>query len=1256
MKKTFSKKILSLFIAALMAVTSVPAFAVTVNADTVSDFPTNDLVFFDSGVYNQKNQKIGADYDGTATDSSKGYTLAFTFNGSTPNPILLGRDNTYYEGQPQTDENIIFPDRRYFEFFPDGTIHFTYGNSYVDFNNQFTSLTNSGNVNVVIQIIPSGDFDVVKMYRNGEYVYSYDMNTKNLGDTALAGQSISDYFATDGIGFYANSSCGYWDNVVNNNAANEYSDIAVFNNILTPNEVSKYFEVMDRDYSSLGSDIDSLKAAMTAYEEVMDVTADLKPQYLVSAYDAYITAAEICDATKYGGITIDAQTIHTAIYNLTVATDLMTEMPDAVATSMVAQDYWSDSNWSNDAEKLESVRGTMYNNVLYAPNMSGSNPIYFEDEAAVQRTLYFSDNPVILYDGINTPLLPVMAGGERSDSSRTRYYWFIAPVAGENNHNPDSNWSLVAPQWYGGIKEPDWVQLYTGQSRVEFAGVYNYNDTSRRSNTITSKYYWANVLRFNGTPTQVGTEYPVVWAFGAGGTAADDVTYKQTPVRVINYKALKDAVYNKLGLVNVRNYTSGALRPLLEVIEQAGNIDPQSYFDDGVDRYSQCVNDIQSVIDSINNYQLPDSDSDGYEAVRNILDTEINENNASVYTTYSYTKYREIIDICRAYMAAVYEGYSYNGTTLSSGYAYNSDMAKLADAASNVLNKTIDLTELRELYDTARQLDIFNEYGVQKKSLESWLKLQSDLDDIESKVSSFVNIQGENDVQENTLVELSTGINLTYDRILSDSVSSAKNYVYERTQYLRNPNNLLVDLPFDQLEVFDIAYEVGTTVPETVYEEDEREIQMAAMKEARSTVYLTVEEAKKQGYNIPHEGVEEIAYFSSGTNVDAETTDVLSAITTLDESMALFSVTVNGVTDSNTYKYGEIYQLEGQKTNGEWDIKYGENKTIKIRVNANTPVDFVVEDNIVAVFNPNVTGTETSSPVYIYDGYGKLVEIQYVDEEITEEYSKKLTYSAVPFYEFIGWRFETETVDGKTIYKFTPEYKVQENTDVTVKQEGELVKEATFDTAVTLVYNNENGVNVGWVNKTAAGKYQIVSYSQETFKFYAISEGNYYPFFEDTETGTYYVIENGVETTLDSTNVDGSILPEEQEVGVSADDHLNFKIKERYPFIYAETAVVLDEATDQTNGRYRVYARFTEGATKYQAYGARIIVGGLDGKFTANSKTDTNQFALTLKLTPDQVSGVEKITFKPYVNHYFMFNGQRVDAFYTSQIDLSITE
>lgn len=1246
-----SKKFLSLLLSALMVITSIPIFAITASADTVSDFPTEDLVFFDSGNYNQKNQKIGDNYDGTVTDKSKGYTLAFTFNGSTSNQLLFGRDNTY------DGENVITEECRYFELFPDGTIHFSYGSSYVDFNGVFSTLTDRGNVQVIIQIIPSGDFDIVKMYQNGTLAYTYDMNTKSLGDTALAGMSIRDYFATDNIGFYANSSCGYWEDSVNNNAPNEYSDVAVFNSILAPNEVSKYVEVMDRDYSSLGSDIDALKAAMADYEDVMDVTSDLKPQYLVSAYDAYVTAAEICDATKYGGLEIDAQTIHTAIYNLTVATELMTEMPDPTANAMVAQDYYSDSNWSNNTERLEAARGIMYNNVLYAPNISASNPIYFQDKAAVQRTLYFSNNPVILYDGVNTPLLPVMAGGERSDSSKTRYYWFIAPVAGENNTNVDSNWDLVAPQWYGGIKEPDWVQLYTGQSRVEFASTYNFNDTSRRSNIITSKYYWANVLRFNGTPTQVGTEYPVVWAFGAGGTAADDITYANTTVRVINYKALKDAVYNKLGLVNVRNYTSGALRPLLEVIEKAGEIDPQSYFDDGVDRYNDCVNDMQSAVDSINNYQLPDNDSDGYEAVRNVLDTEINENNASVYTTYSYTKYREIIEICRAYMAAVYEGYSYNGTTLSSGYAYNSDMAALADAASNVLNRTIDTTELRKLYDEARTLDIFNEYGVQTKSLESWLKLKSDLDEIESMVSSFINIQGENDVEKNTQANLSTGISLTYDKVIADSESSAKAYIYEKTQYLRNPNNLLVDLPSDALEVFDTAYEVGTTVPETVYETDVREQQMTAMNEARSTVYLTVEEAKAEGYNIEHTGVEEIAYFSSGEAVDAETTEILTAITTLDENKALFSVTVNGVTETETYEYGKKFTLPAQETNGEWNIQYGTNKTIKIRVDANTPAQLIVEDDIVAVFTSKAgTGSETSNPVYIYDCYGKLVEIKYVDEEVTSDYSENLTYASIPYYDFNGWRFETEIVDGKTIYKFTPKYKAQENTDVTVMQEGELVKEATFDTAVTLVYNNENGVNVGWVNKTAGGKYQIVSYSQETFKFYAISEGNYYPFFEDKETGTYYVIENGEKITLDSTNVDGSILPEEQEVGATADEHLNFKIKERYPFIYAETAVVIDEATADTDGRYRVYARFTEGATKYQAYGARIMVGELDGKFTANSKTDTNQFALTLRLTPEQVEGVDKITFKPYVNHYFTYNGERVDAFYTSQIELNITE
>lgn len=1269
----FSKRILSIILSVLMVVTSIPVFAVTVSADTVSVDKIGSLVYFNEGVSDKSSQPVYSKaYDGTQTDKNNGYTISAKFNvGNTIN----GNSIVFSIGNSSDGNNTS----HYLTFREDGSFHLNYDGHYYDSWNVDTfgfSLSANTDYQLTVSVAPYTDsatgntYEVLRFYLDGSLLNVYD--TKTTFTNYDKNYTTCEYLSKNWDVSYGKG-CNYW----NDSNDGSVADFAVFNDVLSPNEIYSYIDICKRDYTNLGSTLESLKSVMTEYEEVMRNSGVTKIN-LLDAYNAYTDASKIYDAVYYGKSSLDSTLIQNAVCNLAAAIDLMTEVPVSVKGTDVplATDVWFSS--SNNIKYLLSTNNRennkVFNNVLYAGDWN-KNGMSINSAGRVTQKLFAADNPVILYNGSDDkPVIPIMISSYNGATSwnQTRRFWYCAPVeiAGQHaNNNMSTEWSLIKSGWYGGSTNGDWAWMFdagwdgvgSDWSDIERFPAY-YNDDSNNAVVLTkgADNSFVNAVQFDGTPTQISTTYAINFALGCGGDNLADTTYPvYSNVRVINYKALTDAVSSKILSYDVSSYTYGGLTELFTAIDNAMSIDPQSYFLDGTDsRYDECVNAITSAINTINSIS-PTIDGTGYQEVRELLDAAIGVDEGIIYTTKSYDDYQKMIEVCRAYMAAVYSGNIYNGVSLNSGYSYNSDMVALADAASNVLNAKVDFTELKDLVEDAKKLDIFDENGVQTKTLESWVALQEKILETETEIAFLIDNVGQYGVDEDTVVEC-TAANITYDRINLDKASTAFAFNNENLTYYKNSNNLLEDVPKEQIEAFDAAYEVGSTVPVTVYEPQAREEQMQAMEDARAEIYMSAEEAASVGYTFP-EGVEkqELVYLSDAGSVDAQTTAVLTAISTLDGSKAEFTVSVNGVSDGKTYTYGDPYTLEGQPTNGEWKIKYGDNKTINIYAEANTPVELIIEDNVVATFDSKEIGDETQHTVYIYDGYGKLVEIRYENSAVTEDYgTKNLTAATVPFYDFTGWKFETETTeDSKTIYKFTPQYTAQDDGTVLIQQEGKDVKRASFDTAVTLT---SDGTNYGWVNKieteTGTVKYQIVSYSTDKFKSYAISPCNYYPFYKDVDNGTYYVMDGEIKVTLTDQNVDGDILPDGQNVGATANEHLNFKLDNKYPFAYTEKAVVVENATPDSKGRYRVYARFTDGADKYESFGVRVIVGDgkLDGKFTCNGKATSNQYAFTLNLTQNQVTGVDNITFKPYVNHYFEYSGKRVDAFYTSEIVLNI--
>ncbi len=392
------------------------------------------------------------------------------------------------------------------------------------------------------------------------------------------------------------------------------------------------------------------------------------------AYDAFVDCQKALDAYIYGG---EDDALNGKAEALTNA---MNNIQSFTGYTGTAVPTFNDSPASGDGS-MAPYAGIGYNNVLYAPLATQLTRSAAKGNA--YHSIHYGANSVLLYDGVNDTILPVMVSGLMEASangySKTRYIYSSYPS--DASGNDDANWSLVGA-WRsgnGGTADWDW-SWYTNSSSAGYnkaTGFLGNATTSVRSGRIpacnrwfdwgykyseSSPLYMANALRLNTEPSGVGQEYTLTWYTMTGDSpnSANDISTEtaSAPIRVINYKALTDAIVTngtKMKAVDLLQFSEGGLMEYIDAMDLATTLNPNDYFTSG-DGYTTCVNAITTAINTMNAAPTDKTDSTEYAQLRTAMEDQVRNTYAAGnlgYTADSWLNFTNAYENAMSVMAAV---------------------------------------------------------------------------------------------------------------------------------------------------------------------------------------------------------------------------------------------------------------------------------------------------------------------------------------------------------------------------------------------------------------------------------------------------------------------------------------------------------------------------------------------------------------------------------------------------------------------------
>lgn len=1176
-----------------MIVTSIPIVAVTTKAGEMTS--VSSPVYYDAGTNDKTNGvSAGTDtYKGGSTNPQYGYTISANFNLGNAvdgNSIVfsLGWDD---------DSNKSY----YFLLREDGSFHYNYLQTYFDCNqNAFGSKTLSANTDyqATIVVIPNGSFETVKFYLDGELVNT--INTENEENMVDKNKNVRSYFTRNLTPTYGRG-CGWWTS----KSDGSVSDLAVFNAALTPDQVNTQLGIYK---NTVSVDANMLLNKMTEFEtKISDSNVPLTNMKF--AYDAYVQASKAYDAYVYGA----NKDINLEEYYLNLDNAIGIMNP------------WSPFEGTASAKFYEDDNPLFYSNVLYsAPTFShqGNGSDDYVNLVKYNFKVAAANEVTLLATKDSEAGFPVTLEIQ-SDKSYPRQFEYVGSA---------TTGLKFVYYWYGYVAN-DWKVLAT--NTLFPIGYDADHKVTGRKDQFKAKWFWSNKLCADYDALKSNSMFnnyvATISGFQADAFIVDNVINGQIinngmKVNVIDYQALIDTVNTAVNSIqNVSDYKEGGLSDLLTAIDNAQNWNPNSYFTTGND-ITGCVAGMQNVMNQVTSAKVT-ADSEGYQAFRSLIDSNVTPD-AETNTAASITDYNNLVAAGRELMKnPVNNGYkSDESATLS----------QIVDATKNVLNPKVDTTALSAEIQNKKDLSIFSG-DVQEYTLQSWVNLNSEIEAAEKLITDY----SEFGKYASQKAEVS---GVTYQRIVDFMTLS------NEQQNIDNENDKLASMSLDEIkeeavESFDAAYKIATTIPVSSYDSKYREETVNDAKELYSQVYVTDEMASDLGYtNIPSGYTKDIVLDSE--NIDDKTTVILTDITNLEENPAVYAINVEGV--SVDYEYGTKVKLPPKDVPGVWTVQYGD-KTMTFPVPAGEEFILTVEDDATVTFKRNVDGalSEGFYTVNIFDKYGEKTNILYIEPNKTVEDVKSLLNEkgivpkTMPFYKTEGWTVVLDETS-KT-YTVKPKYTYEENVTFNVEINGE-PSIYRYNSLVTVSVANGQETPYAWVNKTPEGTYQIVSYSP-VYKFYACSDGDYYPVYEKVPGEEYDVHEGSEIIPLTFDKIDGNILPKGY-TDQTENEHLNFKLKDKYPFIYADMTKQIED------NKYRVYAKFTEGTDKYMAFGVIVLFNKKEYKFNCSNKTETNQYMFTVTL--NSAKDGDDITFRPYISHYFKYKDKTIDAFYFNDMDLKV--
>ncbi len=449
-------------------------------------------------------------------------------------------------------------------------------------------------------------------------------------------------------------------------------------------------------FTAFADEYEDLEAAMEAFDAKL-AAEGVAYSNVGPAYEAYVNAQKAQDAYKYGGA--DKAVLTTALSSLN---DAMGQMVDFKGYTGTAIPTFPNSA----AGDMDDYAGVAYNNVLYAPQaVSVTSP---NKVGNVYHHMYYSNDAVLLYDGTNDTILPVMMSADievnSSGYNKTRYIWSCYPSDAAGND--DANWGFDQ-QWNSGNgNDPNWNwNWWSGASNgsnshagynhsTGYYGIYSANMRSGELPRVTRsgtpgfyKYggggplYMSNALKFKGVPADYGQEYTLTWYTTTGGDNNNDISTvaASSPIKVVNYKTLLDAIIangGKMKSIDFDHYSEGGLVDYINAMDAATGFDPNTYFASG-NNYDGCIAEMKTLVNNMNNASTDNQDAAGYQSLRDAMDAKMSSCNGGVnngYTDESWNKFVEAYNKAQGVMNAV----------SSAGYVDPEGAQQAADALNAV--------------------------------------------------------------------------------------------------------------------------------------------------------------------------------------------------------------------------------------------------------------------------------------------------------------------------------------------------------------------------------------------------------------------------------------------------------------------------------------------------------------------------------------------------------------------------------------------
>lgn len=673
MKIKFSKRILSLFLSALMVVTSVPVFAVTTSAAAINN--AYGLV----GSYFTENVTDGVtDNKGVTWDASIG---AAEFNGSSylslkGTPLSSVSSSTgfavsvdVYKRSNDLSMNRIFD-------FNDGSqvnsIAFNAGSTTNNPSEQYMGIYKVNNTevrytasddllanakdyawhNILISVSPDGTYTC---YVDGvARAVNAAAATPSAADIMNVFSSLTTYYI--GRSIYT----GQWDGFFNGYMRNLY----LFNKSATPVDVVK---AVSGDNAT--SALNSLKSVIAQYENVM--SSGRVYTNMSSAYNAYVEANKVYDAAYYGGNTsVDVAAATTNLANALIV--MQPWIPYTAECTSAADGSYTASSLVGDDEM---------SNVLYTYG-AGDSSSYSEAVNSYFRSGAQFGSIVFLYSGSNTTIacpISIFGGSNSILGSRSRRLSSAYLSSSEFEINK---------LWHGESTTPGYQTATTKLVNI----VNSQTDTSAPPDSRTnSNGYFSNTLYYVGTPTDyLTTSGGLTFNFyGSSGTNSNytfaNGTYnnRQCYIYIIDYSRAITAVSNKASASNLSkivfsNYIeNNGLADLLSKFDAVTSFNPNSYFDttsaktDGtVGQWAtNCANAMKTAVDNLNSASVGTADSTEYQALRDAMDKELDPLGNTAMEAYaangkgydlksdnSYAEFKTAYENAQAVMSAVANG------------------------------------------------------------------------------------------------------------------------------------------------------------------------------------------------------------------------------------------------------------------------------------------------------------------------------------------------------------------------------------------------------------------------------------------------------------------------------------------------------------------------------------------------------------------------------------------------------------------------